>query len=134
MKRVTGVSVPSSSPNTPSTDDSDDSDYGEEEEEEEADTRRKHREPLASPSSLSSASSYISLASLNPYVVDAEDLAQHLSLLSPSPVGVGVGVEIQDRHEQDSARLARQLDHAHAAVVAEESAALRVLRQQAGLR
>ncbi len=128
MKRVTGVSVPSSSPNTPSTDDSDDSDYGEEEEND--NTRPKHREPLASPSSLSSASSYISLASLNPYVVDAEDLAQHLSLLSPSLAGA----EIQDRHEQDSARLARQLDHAHAAVVAEESAALRVLRQQAGLR
>ncbi|KAI1419758.1 hypothetical protein F5Y12DRAFT_195307 [Xylaria sp. FL1777] len=135
VKRVIGDSASSSSSSSSSlqdsaanaNDDDDISDYGDEEEEAEAARIPAHTKPLKSPSSISTPSSYTSLASLNPYSINTEDLGQHLSLFSPS----SVGAEAEDRHSRDSARLARQLDRAHAAVVEEECAALRVLRRQA---
>ncbi|KAH8163052.1 hypothetical protein CIB48_g5177 [Xylaria polymorpha] len=71
--------------------------------------------------SISSPSSYASLASLNPYTLDADDLAHRLSLITAEPFA---------REDRDKERLARQLDHAHESVKAEESAALQVLQQQ----
>ncbi|GAW15548.1 hypothetical protein ANO14919_049620 [Xylariales sp. No.14919] len=129
VKRVVGEDTYPSSPySPPSSDDNDDDDttshYGE-------DAPIAHHASTDERSILS-PSSYTSLASLNPYSVAPEDLAQHLSPSSPSPPGAERGTR-EDRHKQEEARLAQQLDRAHAAVVAEEDAALRVLRQQTRL-
>ncbi|KAI1359370.1 hypothetical protein F5Y08DRAFT_349711 [Xylaria arbuscula] len=148
--QTSNTSLPRSSitPNTQPTneDDGDDcSNYGDFEEN--GEDYDNVETALQSPCSLSSASSYSSLASLNPYVVDAADLGALLSPLlplypspSPSPLvieGERRGLEDMDmdlemmgdgKHARDSARLAQQLDTAHAAVVAEEDAALRELR------
>ncbi|KAI0450008.1 hypothetical protein F5B21DRAFT_529348 [Xylaria acuta] len=132
-------------PPPPDDDDDDDdvhSNYGEEEEEEEEETTLpldpntttiNPIEPtlsisISSPSPSPSPSSYASLASLNPYVLDAEDLARRLSLLLLLPLSPEPPRE--DRHGRDRARLARQLDRAHASVKAEECAALQILRRQ----
>ncbi|TGJ79247.1 hypothetical protein E0Z10_g9517 [Xylaria hypoxylon] len=132
VRRVVGEhtysSLASFSENSPpsSGDEDEDvsSDYGEDE-------PTIHHTSTYEPS-ISSPSSYTSLASLNPYSIDSEDLARHLSLLSPSLSGMKIRPR-EDRQKQDEAQLARQLDHAHAAVVAEECVALRVLRQQTQL-
>ncbi|KAI0808790.1 hypothetical protein GGR55DRAFT_185116 [Xylaria sp. FL0064] len=159
IKRVTGIfprstiSSYSSSSNSswnlpPSDDDADDdtSDYGEDEEDEKKEYQTSHFiNPITSnSSSISTQNSYTSLASLNPYSTNTEDLPP----LSPQ-VGteaeaegeeVGLYVETErgikmreDRHKRDSALLAQQLDSAHAAVVEEEGAALRALRRQTRL-
>ncbi|KAI8949793.1 hypothetical protein F4801DRAFT_385478 [Xylaria longipes] len=119
---------PSSPDETPPLDNDDDDDddvhsnYGDKE-----DTTINPPEPTEPNLSISSPSSYVSLASSNPYVLDAEDLACRLSLISPGP-----SVR-EDQHSQDRARLLRQLDRAHASVKAEECAVLRVLRWQTRL-
>ncbi|KAF2967036.1 hypothetical protein GQX73_g6550 [Xylaria multiplex] len=81
--------------------------------------------------SISGPSSYASLAALNPYSTAPEDVGQHLSLFSPPPSPNPHGQ--WDRHAQDEAWLAREFDCAHAAVVAEEDAALKILREQTQL-
>ncbi|KAI3317389.1 hypothetical protein HD806DRAFT_372342 [Xylariaceae sp. AK1471] len=81
-----------------------------------------------STESISSPSSYRDLASLNPYTLalDTQDLERRISILSPSS-------REEDKHKEDMARLAGQLDRAHAAIMAEEAAALRALRDQTRL-
>ncbi|KAI1350573.1 hypothetical protein F5Y01DRAFT_146354 [Xylaria sp. FL0043] len=171
IRRVTGIfprstissyssSSSNSSRNLPTSDDADDddtSDYGEDEEDENEEYQISHPgRPMTSPSSSTSTQdSYTSLASLNPYSINTEDLP----LLSPgkgaegeaeagaeAEVGERAEEEIEvegggeveaemreDRHKRDSALLAQQLDSAHAAVVEEEDAALRALRRQTRL-
>ncbi|KAI1298099.1 hypothetical protein F5Y03DRAFT_275270 [Xylaria venustula] len=138
IKRVTGGSQPASSSQYSSLLASDDdytSDYSSDPEEE--DETEPKRSPFLPHSPISSPTSYTSL-SLNPYSVPTSDLAQHFSpeetetkMRAGKKVRRKARAEMENRQKQDAARLARQLDIAHAAVVKEEYAALRVLRQQA---
>ncbi|KAI0542801.1 hypothetical protein GGR58DRAFT_522878 [Xylaria digitata] len=126
VKRVIGESTPAPSfPDSSSELDSDDcSEYGEDA----PPPPPPHHRISTHESSISNPSSYTSLASLNPYSIAPEDVGEHLALFPPPPSS-GQG----DKHAQDEAWLARQLDRAHAAVVAEEDAALQALRQQTRL-
>ncbi|KAI1279016.1 hypothetical protein F5Y07DRAFT_397515 [Xylaria sp. FL0933] len=173
IRRVTGIfprsaisSYSSSSSNSsrslpPSDEDADDdtSDYGEEDEEDENEEYQiSHpvRPMTSSSSSTSTQDSYTSLASLNPYSINTEDLpflstGEGLETKAEgegeaeaeAKVEVEGGIEVEgreveaemreDRHKRDSALLAQQLDSAHAAVVEEEGAALRALRRQTRL-
>ncbi|KAI1750493.1 hypothetical protein F4782DRAFT_548617 [Xylaria castorea] len=108
----------------PPQDDDTHSNYGDEDTTLQDSNPTNPSEPTESTPSISSPSSYASLASLNPYVLEAGDLARQLSLISSGPSAR------ENRHDQDRARLARQLDRAHASVKAEERSALRVLRRK----
>ncbi|KAI8631605.1 hypothetical protein F5Y19DRAFT_493481 [Xylariaceae sp. FL1651] len=77
---------------------------------------------------ISSPSSYADLASLNPYAANHQDLGEQISAAVLSN-----GVAREDEFKEAMARLSWQLDCAHAAVIAEESAALQVLRHQTQL-
>lgn len=77
------------------------------------------------------ASSYDDLASLNPYIVDIKALNRpRITLHAPTEVELRVR---EDRHREDLARLAWELDSAHAAIVREEFAALQALKRQVQL-
>ncbi|KAI0975655.1 hypothetical protein F4678DRAFT_276736 [Xylaria arbuscula] len=149
IKRVTGGSPPASTRFSSLATSEDDytSDYSSDPEEEEEEEIEPKPSPFIPQSPVLSPTSYTSL-SLNPYSIPTSDLAQHLSpgfsrssiveetetkTKTGRKVGKKAGTEIENKQKQDSARLARQLDIDHAAVVEEECAALRVLRQQARL-
>ncbi|KAI0551874.1 hypothetical protein F4679DRAFT_593272 [Xylaria curta] len=75
----------------------------------------KTPEPPSIPDQCSWASMHFSY----PYILDPVDLTRRLSAISP---------ESLDRDDKQKARLARESDRAHAAVKANEDAALRALQ------
>ncbi|KAI0424735.1 hypothetical protein F5Y09DRAFT_323591 [Xylaria sp. FL1042] len=154
LERVTGIS-PSSSPfpslssspissRSPTPIDDDDylSDYGEDEEDEkEAGQIPRPRAPSSCSSPLT-PDSYASLASLNPYSTNAEDIAMYSPLLCPRVEVEGeLEAELEAEREKERenrdkwnlAVLEQQLDQMHADVLEEQGAALRALKQQTRL-
>ncbi|KAI0487727.1 hypothetical protein F4859DRAFT_525794 [Xylaria cf. heliscus] len=123
----------SSPASTPPAEDDMHSNYDEAEAEVEAEGKEAAtpQDPNTTSLPISSPSSYAGLASLNPYHLDAEDLSRRLSLIPTEPPASAH----EDRriHSEDSARLARELDRAYAAVQAEEAAAMRALQLQTRL-
>jgi hypothetical protein len=101
----------------------------EEEDRDELNNSASTRTPKKMCSPLSCAAlSYADIASLNPYIDDVKALNwSRIAFYPPTEEELRVR---EDRHREDLARLAWELDNAHAAIVREQFAALQALKRQ----